>query len=239
VTYFSRRWTRFPHTEIITDLSYAQPKAAPKTRVRGGKTVQRDPSKIKGIMLHQTAVNFGVAPYQVAAAGGSTVRAKQNRALNVGAHFVTFRDVGTVQAHDLLSYCHHGGLANSETIGWEIEGVYSGLLDNPRTTPREDLLSTWKRREPDEITERLVVHCRQVLIDIVEGAYKEGIELDYIYAHRQSSITRRSDPGEGLWRKIVEGFAKPVLGLTPAYAKTWGMGRTIPVQWSSHGKGEY
>ncbi len=53
--------------------------------------------------------------------------------------------------------------------------------------------------------------------------------LERVLAHRQSSASRRSDPGEGIWR-LLEPVARE-LGLDPAFDWTVADGRPIPEAW--------
>jgi hypothetical protein len=63
--------------------------------------------------------------------------------------------------------------------------------------------------------------------------------IEYIHAHRQSSGTRRSDPGEELWQKVVLEFAVPVLGLKTEPSRVLKDGRPIPESWDLDGSGAY
>ena len=59
--------------------------------------------------------------------------------------------------------------------------------------------------------------------------------IEFIWAHRQSSASRRSDPGQSLWQEVVLAYAVPVLGLKTQPARIWGDGRPIPVEWQPDG----
>lgn len=222
----------------IFDLRALQTDPAPHTRVRHGKTVQRDPSMVVGITLHQTACHFGVAKYQAMAAGGDKEAAQRRRALNIAAHAVAFREGWVVLPHKLTSYVYHANGLNGPTLGFEVEGIYAGLEDDPDTAPREDRLTTWGPRPPDKVDERTVVTARMGLLKLVSEGAREGMDLRYLYGHRQSSATRRADPGEGLWKAIVP-WAEQQLGLKADLTRTLDNGRPIPRAWSGIGHDPY
>lgn len=222
----------------VYDLTHLQKTRAPKTRVRKGRTVKRDPGVVTGIVLHQTAVKFGVADYQIRQAGGDRSEAKRRRSLNVAGHAVVFRAGWVCLAHPVLSYVHHAGPLNTTTVGLEVEGVYPGLLDDPNTTPREDLLTLWKHKKPDKLDAITIAAARRAVVELKEQVAKAGGHLRYIYAHRQSSWSRRSDPGEALWKEVGE-WAVSTLGMKALRDQTFGTGKPIPKEWSVYGVGKY
>lgn len=221
------------------DLRAQQSHAARKTRVRNGRTVRRKPETITGIVLHQTAVNFGVSERQVKAAGGDEDFALARRGPGVACHAIAFRRGFFVATHPLEHYVHHGNGLNATTLGLEVDGRYSGLADDPATLPREDIRTTWGGTEPTALTEETLVAARAALRWLVETGRAEGMPIEVIYAHRQSSATRRSDPGELLWRELVLGFAVPELGLRTEPALVVGSGRPVPRAWDPKGLGPY
>jgi hypothetical protein len=135
-------------------------------------------------------------------------------------------------------YMYHGNRLNGPTLGLEVSGLYSGLLDDPMTAPREDLRTTWKG-EPMEITPEIVAAGRAALRWMVEEGRRAGMPIQNVYAHRQSHGGKPGDPGEGLWRALVVEYAVPVLGLKPDYGFTVDEGRPIPKAWDEHGVGVY
>lgn len=223
----------------LYDLRAEQSTAHKKTRVRGGRTVRRKPEAVTGIVLHQTAVNFGVSPHQVRAADGDEDLALARRGLNVACHAIAFRRGFFVATHPLVHYVSHGNGFNRYTLGLEVDGRYSGLADDPATLPREDVRTTWGGHEPTELTARTLETARAALRWLVEAGRAEGMPIETIYAHRQSSATRRSDPGELLWRELVLGYAVPVLGLRTDPGLVVGSGRPVPAAWDPGGFGPY
>ena len=230
----------------LVDVRHEQEVAHRKTRVRRGKTVERDVAAVTGIVVHQTAVAFGLTDKQLMASGGNRQLALARRGLNVACHAIAFRDGFFAAVRPLRHFVHHGNGLNAYTLGLESDGLYPGLRDDPATVPeREDLDTT--RGEPDMVTTTIVDAARAALRWMVEEGRREGMPLVNIYAHRQSSGTRRSDPGEELWTRVVEEYAIPTLGLRAHYAlslpsKLRGKpnnGRPIPLAWSKHGVGRY
>ncbi len=231
------------HIEV-TDWREIQPDPPPLTRGKRKHRVKRrlvagrweehverrDPKRIDGIVLHQTACSFGPS---------DDATARHRRALGVACHAMAFRDGAAVLANPLPWTVLHGNGLNDRSLGLEIEGLYSGLEDDPSTVPDEAKRTTWGGR-PDTVSTLLVAAGRRALRELVERGRAEGMPLRYIWAHRQSSGTRRSDPGETLWRAIVTEYAVPVLGMQtqPALvlaSKSSGPGRPIPAQWGGVG----
>jgi len=210
----------------IVDLTSKQtnpPAAADKWKIgRDGKVVVRDPSSVSGIMLHQTGVWYGVSAAQVAAAGGDRHAALHNRGLNIACHCVAFdgKDAGLECGHGVATaplrwYCYQANAANSESLGLEIEGNYPGLVTPGCVMP----------------SERVINAARDAVRYMVEQGRREGMPIRYVWAHRQSSATRRSDPGEALWKAVALDYAVSDLGLETQPTRTWGDGNPIPVAW--------
>lgn len=210
----------------------------PKHKIQGGKVARRLPKSITGIVVHQTACTFGVTPSAIRAADGNKRLATARRALGVACHGLAFRDGFYAIANPIDWYVYHGNEFNSTTLGLEIEGFYSGLCDDPETVPREDLETTWGGK-PQELTALAIDSARACLARLVELGRAEGCPLEWIYAHRQSSATRRSDPGEAIWRHVVLDYAIPVLGLNTRPKFVLGDGRPVPKQWQADGVGGY
>ena len=224
--------------DLRHEQDFTYPRGKRKTRKHRGKPVLRDPSKITTIVVHQTAAEFGVSKRSVALAGGNVELARARRALDVACHAMAFRAGYFVAAHPLRVYVNHGNRFNSHSLGLEIDGRYPGLLDDPTTVAREDLNTTWGGT-PTELTEATVDASRAALRWLVEEGRREGMPLEFIVSHRQSSDTRRSDPGEAIWQRIVLEYAVPELGLTAVRESRWKEGRPIPAAWDPEGIGAY
>lgn len=206
-------------------------------RIRGSNVVRRVPSAVDGITLHQTAVKYGVNDRQLREANGDERLALSNRFKNTPYHAVS-SDGFFSKNYPLVWYTHHGNGLNRKTLGLAVEGLYPGLLDDPDTIEREDLLSLWKGTATT-FTDARCKAARAALRYLVEEGKRIGMPIRYLYAHRQSSQTRRSDPGEEIWRKVGIEYGVAVLGLETRPDFVTGTGRAIPDEWSSDGSVPY
>lgn len=215
----------------IVDLRSEQSDPSPKSKVSGGHTVLRAPRTVTGITLHQTGTPFGVSQQQINAADGDADLARQRRSLKVACHSMAWRKGYVVWTNNLDRYIYHGNGQNSATLGIEVEGRYAGLESKREKT-------TWGG-EAQDLTKEVIMAGRAAVRLMVEEGRKLGMPIEYIYAHRQSSATRVSDPGEALWKAIVVEYAVPVLKLKTDPGRTWGDGKTVPTEWDPDGVGSY
>lgn len=230
----------FPDHRIQAyDLRGEYVPARPKVRFVGGKPDVRNPLDIRGIVLHQTAVTYGVSSAQLRQSGGDRNLALARRGLNVRAHGTAFRNGVYVIATDLKLNVQGGNGFNADGINLEIEGRYPGIPDDPSTHPlREDIESTWGRN-PTEWTELIALTSRAMVSKVIELAEEEGmVNLEYIWAHRQSNGNKPSDPGYNIWQDVAE-WAADVYGLKIDYDHTRGTGKPIPRQWSPKATAKY
>lgn len=211
------------------DLRHLQKDPHPKSKTQGHRTVRRAPSAVNAITIHQTAVKFSVTKAQVAAAGGDRQMALGRRALNVACHAMSFHDGFFVAAAPLDWYIYHGNGFNRFALGLEIDGVYPGLKGG----------KTWNGDPATELTDASVLAAREALRWLTENGRKAGMPIEWIDAHRQSSATRRSDPGEALWESVVLDYAVPVLGLKTRPSYIVEDGRPVPTEWDPNGVGRY
>ena len=224
--------------DLRGEQDYKYPGGKRKVLIRGNSVVMRDPAEVHTIVVHQTAAEFGVSKRAIAKADGDIELARARRALDVACHVMAFRAGYFVAAHDLTVYVNHANRFNSHSLGLEIEGRYPGLMDDPSTVAREDLKTTWGGN-PTILTDQTVdAACRAIEWLVNEGR-DQGMPIEFIASHRQSSDTRRSDPGEEIWRRVVLDFAVAEMGLTAMRDSPWREGRPIPTEWDSDGTGEY
>lgn len=217
-----------------------------KTKHVGGRVVERDPKAINAVTIHQMACEMGLTAARIKRAGGDASLAMAQRALGIACHAAAFRGGQSVLSAPARWYVQHGNAHNPTHLGLEIDGRHPGLDDDPSTTPiREDIKSTWGG-PPTVYTALLIETACDALTWLVESAWAEGMPIEYIDAHRQSSGTRRSDPGERLWRDVVLGYAVPTLRLKTRPAVVWAAstktakpGRPIPIEWDRDGVGTY
>lgn len=216
----------------IIDLRHEQrnpPDVKRKFKRQNGKVLCRDPERVTGITIHQTAVKYGVANYQIARAHGDRKLAMCRRALRVACHVMSFHDGYVCWANPLEWYVYHGNRFNAFELGIEIDGNYPGLIGG----------DTWNKKHQTITTPESIEAARAGVKLLVDEGRKMGMPIEFIHAHRQSSVTRRSDPGEELWKKVVLEYAVPELGLKTETRLTIGNGRPIPEEWDPDGFGEY
>ena len=207
-----------PNPPLLTKQKHALVGRGAKARV-----VSRDPRTVDGIVLHQTACVFGKK---------KTQPTRHHRALGVACHALAFNDGTAVLANPLPWLVWHGNGYNDRSLGLEVEGNFPGLIGDPRTLAMSDKPET-------PVTPLLISTACDALKWLVEEGRALGMPLRYLWAHRQSSGTRRSDPGEGLWRPI-SAFAVAELGLVLELgasidSKNSGHGRPIPAAWGGAG----
>ncbi len=194
------------------------------SKVIKGKTFERDPKTIDGIVIHQTACVFGPA---------NDLDRRNRRALGIPAHAVAFRDGTVVLPCPLSWYLYTSNGFNQRTLGLECEGQYPGLLDDPRTPKREDETSIWKGATPTPLDDTAIASFRLALKRLVEEGRDLGMPIKWIWAHRQSNGQKPSDPGQAIWQRIVLEYGVPVLGLTTRPADILGDGKPVPGAWDS------
>lgn len=209
------------------------PAMARKFKRYMGKVVKRPLSSVTGITIHQTAVKYDVAQYQLNAVGGDRRLALARRALDVACHVMAFHDGFVVWTNPLSWYVYHGNGFNGFELGIEIDGNYPGLIGG----------ETWNGKKPTEVTDQVINAARKGIELLTVKGRELGMPIEYIHAHRQSSATRRSDPGQELWQRVVLDYAVPVLGLRTEPARVLrgrnGDGRPIPIEWDPNGVGKY
>jgi len=222
----------------LIDLRKERVASRPKVRLdASGSAHVRKPEAIIGICLHQTAVRYSVSAQQLAAAGGDRAVALARRALNIAAHAVVFQPdpAGShgpllVPCAPLLWHVNHGNGLNPITLGLEVDGLYAEVEGDPRTVWGGKAPTTWTAQMADAVV--------AMIAWLKQEAAKESIDIGYVYAHRQSSATRRSDPGELIW-KTAALPAMESLGLQMDPARIWGNGRPLPAAWGVAGGGKY
>jgi len=194
-----------------------------------GKVFRRSASSVNGITIHQTAVKYSINKKQLNEAKGDKNLALANRSLGIACHVTAFHDGFVAWPNPLDWYVYHAGPLNSRELGIEIDGNYPGVIGG----------DTWNNKPATKVTDELVdAACAGIELLVMEGR-KLGMPIKYIHAHRQSSDSRRNDPGEELWKRVVLDYCVPVLGLATQPARTFGNGRPIPVEWDPNGVGSY
>jgi hypothetical protein len=89
---------------------------------------------------------------------------------------------------------------------------------------------------PQVPTVELIVAARRAVAWVCAEVAARGGRVQYLYAHRQSSGTRRSDPGSAIWKGVALEVERSGLLLTrPGF--TVGSGRAVPESWDPRQKG--
>lgn len=130
-----------------------------------------------------------------------------------------------IKVNDLQALLWHAQGFNKRSIGIEIEGNFCGLTDDPRTH--------WKKGGgPHTLLVEQVRAARAAVEWIVKCAEASGANINYIFAHRQSSGDRIADPGQSIWRD-VGCWAIDNLGLNSGGQHfSIGNGAPLPDEWT-------
>lgn len=197
-----------------------------------GKRHRYDPKsrtwkQTRGVTLHQTACNMGE---------------RVERYDTIGAHFAVLRSGRILRMADLDRVVIHGHGWNAQCVGIEVDGLYPGLEDDPDTAQDESLRTTWDdpstptREQPMRVTPASMQSLRHLLRWIWVQLAIQGGKLEVLCAHRQSSVNRRNDPGQAIWRQA----ALPImaeLGLTDGGPGFKIGGYPIPSAWDPSRRG--
>lgn len=177
-----RKATEAP-PDVIDRRKYAAQSHGPERqwKVRG-----RSWKDVRGICLHQTACVLGERP---------------ERWDTVGAHIGITRSGKVIWLHSFDRIVCHGNGWNAQTVGIEIDGLYAGVQGDDSTV--WDDPSTAKHEQGMELPEVQAEAARQVIRWIREETYKAGGEIRVLVAHRQSSKSRRNDPGSEIWKRVA------------------------------------
>lgn len=170
-------------------------------------------SRITGICLHQTACVLGEKP---------------ERWDSVGAHIGITRAGRVMWLHDFDRLVWHGNGWNAQTVGIEIDGLFAGLDGVPATV--------WGDGKASKVTDAQITAAHQVIRWVHSEVVQHGGELTALVAHRQSSKSRRSDPGEAIWRHVALPMHAE-LGLSDGGAGFEIGGYAVPEAWDPRCKG--
>ena len=168
--------------------------------------------RINGVTLHQTGCNMPSDP---------------NKWSRLNAHVGITKEGKLILVNDFQDFIWHAQGLSHNTIGIEIEGNYYGVEGRKNTL--------WKGGGgPDKLNASMFIAIRY-LLDILSNEFnKNNVEWKYIFAHRQSSNMRTSDPGELIWKTVAKLWAKKL-----KLGKDWyggrfytkGDGLSIPEEW--------
>lgn len=162
----------------------------PKTKERGLSKGKRSWKNVRGITLHQTAVDFGTNPM---------------RLLNVPVHGSTLKDGKIVLLHTPTDYMWHAHSLNKYDVGIEVSCRTAGVAGVAETfwRSKKEIKENKKYeslvREPTDIQLEATKELCRYYIDLVK---KNGGEIKFIHAHRQGHSSRTGDPGSIIWQKV-------------------------------------
>jgi N-acetyl-anhydromuramyl-L-alanine amidase AmpD len=205
----------FPPPDVLIDRR----QFAAKYHNVHGESHPRPWSHITGICLHQTACDMGE---------------RVERYDTLGAHFGVLRSGRVLYVHDIQNLIWHGNAWNNGTVGIEINGLFEGVLGDPKTVwddPTTKVHEIGQRVTPDQI-----VATKQLVRWICSEVAKNGGEIRVLVAHRQSSKDRRDDPGSEVWQTVALPLHSE-LGLTDGGVGFVVGGLPIPEAWDSRCKG--
>lgn len=208
----------------LRGVNYTLPKPTPPATLLDrrpeaeGKHVYgwRSWTKVTGICLHQTACVLGERP------------ARWN---GVGCHIGITRSGKVIWLHDFDKLVVHGNGWNAQTVGIEIDGLYAGIDGEQRTV--WDDPDTPSREQGMALTPEAIEAARQTIRWICAEVKRHGGHVRALVAHRQSSATRRNDPGSAIWQSVALPMQRE-LGLSDGGAGfAIGQGRPIPTAWNA------
>lgn len=197
--------------DVPTGRFFDRRPTASRTFVRGVRSWRA----ITGITLHQTACVLGEDP---------------ERWETIGAHVGVTRGGRAMWLHDFTDVVIHGNGFNGSTVGIECDGMYAGIEGEWRTFWRP---ASEPGRQPQTPTPELELAARAVIRWVVAEVARHGGRVKHLFAHRQASADRPSDPGSALWQRVAMP-AHEELGLDagpPGYRI--GTGLPLPEAWDA------
>lgn len=201
-----------PNFHDIRDQAAALAKKSPNVRKKdSGRT--RDWAEVTGICLHQTAVVLGE---------------RVGRWASLGAHLGVTRSGKIIWVHDFDKIIYHGNGFNNRTIGIEIDGRYEGVEGDRRTFWRPE---EGKTLNPTPLTDECIEAAKAAIRWAHDYVERRGGDLKVLVAHRQSSSTRRSDPGSAIWQRVALPMASELELGDGGKDFQIGSGRPIPESW--------
>ncbi len=171
-------------------------------------------STVTGITLHQTACVLGERP---------------GRWLNVGCHVGITRGGQRLWLHDFDARVVHGNGWNTQCVGIEMDGLYEGIAGDPKTL--WDDPSTKYREVGQTPTPELVQAAKEAVRWICARVAEHGGKVRALVAHRQSSESRRDDPGSALWQAVALPLHAELGLIDGGVGFKLGNGYAIPEAW--------
>ncbi len=164
-----------PGTEFHDRRKYAAQAHGPEHE---WPVTDRPISQVTGICLHQTACYMGERP---------------QRYDNTGAHVVVTRAGKVIWLHDWNRKVAAANGWNNGTVSIEVDGLYAGVEGDPSTV--WDDPSTPFKEKGMTLTPESV----KALKETVRWIKSQVPGITKLVSHRQSSGSRRNDPGSAIW----------------------------------------
>jgi hypothetical protein len=210
---------------VETGRQWHDLRGEPRTKSRGKSKGHRDWSKVKGITIHQTAVDFGHNP---------------RRLLNVPVHGATLTDGSIVLLHDPTSITWHAHGFNKHDLGIEVSCRAAGIEGNGSTLwlPKKykGVKGDQRLAHATEATDEQLEATRELIRYYVDLVAKHGGKIEFVHAHRQSSKSRVSDPGSRIWQACGVWAIKE-LGLSAGPPGWSAGGYALPDAWTGEPNG--
>jgi N-acetyl-anhydromuramyl-L-alanine amidase AmpD len=172
-------------------------------------------NQVTGVTLHQTACVLGERPQRWA---------------TVVAHLGITRAGQVIWMHDFEKVVWHGNGLNASTIGIEMEGTYAGIEGDDRTFWRPHDEPDRKSQTP---TLELVEAAKATVRWICGEVARHGGRIAHVFAHRQASNQRDSDPGSALWQRVAMPLHAELTLDDGGPGYTVGNGLPIPEKWDA------
>jgi hypothetical protein len=206
------------------DVFDRRPYHRPRVKDAAGKLTTYAPAErlwtnVTGICLHQTACHMGE---------------NLPRYDTIGSHYAVTRAGRVLWMADCNRIVYHGNGWNNRTVGIEVDGLYAGVEGDLRTV--WDDPTTPHREQPMTTSPLAMERTRQLVRWICEHVRRNGGQVRFLVAHRQSSKSRRNDPGEAIWKAVALPLHAE-LGLSDGGVGFEVGGYPIPAAWDPRCKG--
>jgi hypothetical protein len=177
-------------------------------------------AQVDSIVLHQTACVLGEEP---------------RRWYDIPIHVGITRAGLVLWLNKFDINLPHANGFNSRSVGIEIDGAFAGVEGDKKT-----FWAGGGYKEPMSITPAQIDSARQAVRWIVDICKANGAQIKHVFAHRQSSSQRVSDPGSKVWQEVAL-WAEKTLGLTAGGEEGYciGGGKAIPKEWDSRRLASY
>lgn len=184
-----------------------------------GYSRRRKWKEITGVTLHQTGCEMPKNPMGWR---------------KVNAHIGVTQEGKVIILNDPRDFIWHAQGLSKNTIGIEIEGNYPGIMNRPGTL--------WKGGGgPHSLNDQMMEGLLQLYAWLWDAFDQNKQPWTRVHAHRQSSDTRRADPGEEIWKKVGIPWGRSLGedikvwdgGIGFRFKKGWA----IPMEWDGTKEG--